>query len=224
MSCGAIRPRLALFSGGDLFGEDARAVQSHLDVCAACRREAGELAAVRKLLQETAPAEFSSEELSEVRRRAWRRIESLRAAPPSWPAALLKAAAFAAAALFAAAVLTERPRTSIPAPAEETITSQPVSSDTRDGRFLRPDVGADAELFRSPAASPRASGRRVPGSSPSIPRLGAAAVRLEFATSDPDVRIVWLDSPDESEAIPIAPETTDTETESEPSIPTEESR
>ena len=225
MSCRATRSRLALFSGGDLPSENGGAVQRHLDVCAACRQEADDLAAVWKRLLEAPPATFSADELSQVRRGAWRRIESFRAAGPS-PAlgpSLLRAAGVGAVVLFAAALLMERGRpSSTPA---QTAAGPAEAPEPRGGSSLRVGVVADAAPPASPAPSTRVS--RPPAFRPLVPRHRTGedgSVRLEFATNDPQVRIVWLEPPGDSAPSPVEPDATDTQTESQTPIPTEESR
>ena len=142
-----VRPLLGALALGHLEPDEATAVRSHLDACAACREEASQLASVADLLvladpdRVVAPAEPPREMLDEVLVRIEReRVTAARKQRRS-VAVRVGAVAAALAALSLVAVLVVEPS---PAPAEPEVVAMTAS---------RPGVIGEAVVHEDPEST-----------------------------------------------------------------------
>jgi hypothetical protein len=103
MNCRRVEQLIALHAGGDLAGDDERAVARHLEGCAGCRRLADGFAQSRALLAAHEPPEFDEAFFDSVRRNVMRGIDD--DAPKPWPLAPFFSRLFAPRVLAYAASL-----------------------------------------------------------------------------------------------------------------------
>jgi anti-sigma factor RsiW len=174
--------RLPDWVAGDLDGPEAEGVRAHLDRCQGCRAAADRIREGWTWLQEAMDPPFSAADHADLRRAILDRLRQER--PPQPAARFAPRAAFLALAAAALLLLALAPpwRHVPPAP----------------GRPAPPPWNeAHAPLLASPtqAESPRAAPPRLAQARPTprtAPDRNPAPTRIEFQTSDPTVRIIWL--------------------------------
>lgn len=182
MRCRRIARLLPLAAGGDLGPRRSSAVASHVAGCDACRQIEESLAESLRLLRAVPAPSFSQAERTALRRAVWGEIARDRAERFSRRVPLLAWGAAAAALVLAVALaLRHRPLAPLaPYPAPSTLADE-----------------SAVPIAPAPLAAPRDAApktapliaRRVLRPRPAAP---AGAVRIEFRTQDPDVRIIWL--------------------------------
>ena len=167
---------LPLWAGGDLSRAESEAVQAHLGNCPNCRAEAEALASTLALLKEAPLAPFSESDRAVLRASVMEQIR--REAPrPLRRTAWLWAAAALMLAVASPFLLRHPALPAIPVTAPEAdraplVTPKPVPAG--------PGMPRSRPLARrTPPA--------VESSSPD-PTL----TRIEFQTSNPNIRIIWL--------------------------------
>ena len=186
MNCRTAELLLPLLAGSDLDADRARDVREHVSGCERCRALEGELETSREWLVSERPP-FSEEDYAAVRRGVWREIE----ARGAWERAVRPGRlAVTGGALLGAvlvALLWHRPRTAGPAPAAAIAITAPapasVAAATPQPSVEERSVPAPVRLPRQQALAPvRARAEAAEG----------VAVKIEFQTANPDVRIIWL--------------------------------
>ena len=175
--------RLPLWIAGDLDATETEAVQAHLDQCPDCRIAADRLSESRAWVRETLEPPFDAAD--HVRLREAILVQVRLAEPPHRASRLRPRAALLATAAAALLVLTlshpwhqAPPASPLPAP--------PALAGTTT-------VPAPQATART--APPRPAPLRLARARPA-PREATDAdtgpARIEFQTSDPTVRIIWL--------------------------------
>jgi len=196
VECGRVEPLLALAAGGDLPSEQSLLLAEHLLLCEGCRRSLAAFDATVDTIRELPASPFSPNEMGELRRRVWSRIEQGRGGTifgrsgRSWNTAALAAAAAMAVLAFLLPWRPTRP------------SSPPL---VRDGIAAVPSRPAAAILPQPQAPAPRIARRPAPDR-PGRVAEPAEPVRIELSTSDPDVRIVWLVGPAADQELPLLPD------------------
>ena len=203
-SCRQATRLLALAAGGDLSAEAELRLKGHLAGCAACWQARRSLRETTEMLRSADSASFSDEERANVRQEVWRVIERKRRSDASLPGWHLAAAPLAAAAVLLALIVTGRHESGRPRPLPSRA-QLPLRAVTELTAPTPPVFAASSALrpeSRRLAASHR---RRLP-----VPASAPVPARLEMATPDPDVRIIWLfdtgDAATEATADAIPPE------------------
>jgi len=188
MSCRRSSRLAGLAAGGDLAGRELAAWRRHSASCAACRQTERSLRDSLAALRSMRPYEFGEAERAEMRQAVWRAIEEERVRGQAHPLRLrwrpLAAAAALALAVLATWTLLRNGET---APASvEGIAARPTapvvveeSTSSPAGRAPVARLTAPHPRLPSHRSAPAAAGPRAPS-------------RLEIATPDPDVRIIWL--------------------------------
>jgi hypothetical protein len=198
MSCGLSHRLPWLAAGGDLFGPDLERWRGHAAGCAECRDREHSGRDTIAQLRSAAPPVFEEVERAGIRRAVWRAIEAERAPLTNSPRVFVRRPVLAAAtAALALAVLglwiARRGGEAIPMHvAGPTPASVPAIAATDA------DALSDVALPRRPKieGARLAHRRRHPAA-----RLEPGAPsRLEIATPDPDVRIIWLYEPADADA------------------------
>lgn len=191
--------RLPAWIAGDLDAPETGAVQAHLDQCAGCRAAADRIREGQAWLREALESPFDAADHAHLREAVMtqvRHVEPLRRTSPLRP----RAALFATAAAALLALALAHPWRHLPS---------------------APPTPAPRLLIEAGIPAPQAATRTAP-SSPTPLRLARARptpreapdeatgpTRIEFQTSDPSVRIIWLaqarPSPDPNPPLPEAP-------------------
>ena len=190
--------QLPLWIAGDLDAPETEAVQAHLDQCPDCRIAAGRLRDSQAWLRDALEPPFDAADHARLREAVL--VQVLQAEPPGRASRLGPRAALLATAAAALLILAlshpwrqAPPASPLPAPPALAGTTVPAPQATAQTTPPRP---APLRLARARPA----------------PREAADAdtgpARIEFQTSDPTVRIIWL-----AQATPS--------TDSNPSLPEE---
>jgi hypothetical protein len=166
MNCGQWEERVALYAGGDLASEDARAVESHLAECAGCQILLSGLPESLGLLREAHAEPVDAAHLAAVRARVLAELE--RGRNRWWRLAWVGAAAVLAVLLFWAV----RPA----APPVSRIAKLPPAPSPVIATAPRPREARSRQL-----AKPRER---------KLPPPETVLVKLE--SNDPDVVIYWI--------------------------------
>ena len=199
MSCQRARRRPGRI-GDDLSERRQRLLGGHLAACESCRMQERELAALRAELAALAAPSFDETERQEIRREVWRRIENERAARGSQRTLALGRPAWAAV-LAAVGLLTlalvariEKHR-SVGPWRNATVTVAPSPA---------PALAQDAAVRSQASTSSVAAHQRPRAARPTIAASAASPGidRIELATRDPQVRIIWLVPTDSREERP----------------------
>ena len=201
MNCQRARRRPGRI-GDDLSERRLQLLGGHLAACESCRMQERELAALRAELAALAAPSFDETERQEIRREVWRRIENERAARGSQRTfALLRpawAAVLAAAGLLTLAIVARIERHHSVGPwRNATVTVAPSPAPA-------PALAPDASVLSQAATSSVATHQRPRAGQPAIAASAASPGidRIELATRDPQIRIIWLVSTDSQEERP----------------------
>jgi hypothetical protein len=162
--------RIPSWIGGDLDPDASREVQAHLETCASCRAAASDLREALDLVgADFEPGEADLEALHAAV------MDQVRHAPPRAPfPRFLPLLGMAAATLLAVGLLRRHPPSPLPQAAV------PVAA--------LPPLPPPPELPKPPVRTPHRSTyllRTPKRSDPSI-------ARIEFLSTDPPLRIIWL--------------------------------
>lgn len=191
--------RLPLWIAGDLDAPETEAVQTHLDQCPDCRIAADRLRESRAWLRETLAPPFGAEDHTHLREAILAQVRQ--AEPPRRTSRLrsrttLLATAAAALLLLALADLWRHPPAVPPSPA------LPAPA----GTFVPAPQATARTAPSQPAPLRLARARPAPREAPNG---DSGPARIEFQTSDPTVRIIWLaramPSPDPNPSLPEEP-------------------
>jgi len=184
MICATVRRRLPLWVEDDLPGPEAQAMAAHVAQCEGCGAAAEALRASQAWLK-GAPEPFAESDREEVRRRVLAALQAeparqtLRSwAPRSWALPLL-----AAAVVLAALALRLTRAATAPAPLQAPLAPAPL----QPALVPAPLQAALVPAPPDPAPRPR---RPRPPQAAAVPETAVA--RMEFQTSDPHIRIIWL--------------------------------
>lgn len=179
MSTRHVLDRLPLWVEGDLSAQEAETIQSHLDQCADCQAAAERLRTSQAWLRESLAPPFDAVDHAALRDAVLAQVRSEpspRRIPRLMPRTALLAAC--AAALLIAALLPLGHR--LPGPPPPVASATPIPS-AHPLPFVPHPVSHP--LPRAARARPLRMARAEPPSGPS---------RIEFQTSDPSIRIIWL--------------------------------
>jgi hypothetical protein len=182
---------MPLFVGKDLDEDVSREVAAHISRCVLCAELEAGLRRSRNWLREAPPPVFGEQDYANLRRGVWRRIESAAAARSRGNFGRVVLAGSAILSLLFAAILFLR---SLPADFEPPRPSAVVRA---PGPAIPPPP-LDPPGGVSSRRETRAGGRARLDRPRGVPRRPPAAlehedfVRIEFQTSHPNVRIIWL--------------------------------
>ena len=212
MDCDRARSVIVLRESGDATPRQRRALERHVGQCGECARFAANLRPL-PLHRFRAEPPLGDADFAEIRRAVLARVGSGRQRIGWRPLVAFAVAGAAAVALVIVGVFggqhapaTPPERIAVGAPPSSPVVSPPVSE---------PVPSAPARIASTPAPQGigSASGPRRPRHLPAAPALPvlstpgstpetalaalapAAAVRIEFQTSDPNVRIIWIAQP-----------------------------
>lgn len=191
--------RLPLWVAGDLSERDAETVQEHLDHCPDCRTAAEALRTSQAWLREALAPPFDAADHAALREAVMARVRSEpspRRISRLTPRTVLLAAG--AAALLIAALIPLRHRLPAAPPSIASTVSPPAARPLPLPPFHPvPNPPTPLRLGR---VRPTSRTRTEPASGPA---------RIEFQTSDPALRIIWLaqatPSPDPNPPLPETP-------------------
>ena len=201
LECGRVEPLLALAAGGDLPSKQSLLLAEHLLVCEGCRRSLAAFDATVHTIRHLPASPFSPNEMGELRRRVWSRIEQGRSetifgrSGRWWNTAALAAAAAVAVLAFLLPWRPTRP-SAPPVIRDEIAVAHSSAAPAPQPQTLLPEA---------PAPAPRIARRRAPRRPGRIAEP-AEPVRIELSTPDPDVRIVWLVGPAADQDLPLLPD------------------
>jgi anti-sigma factor RsiW len=179
--------RLPLWVEGDLTGQELLEVERHLAECPSCQEAAQRLTTSQSWLREALVSPFEASDQERLRRKV---MDQIRAEAPARPARRLTVRpallAACAASLLVASLVWQQQRhyerqallpmlPPLPKAAEP-----PMQTDPQPNK---------AEQRSSPSANARP--RPGPTQASESPPSGDPA-RIEFQTSDPNIRIIWL--------------------------------
>ena len=198
MQCQRIERLMPLYVGGDLAEADLAAVVAHVAGCARCAALADEFRASVALVRQYSEPAVDAAFYAAIRGDVLRRVSAL---SPPWrwvrPAAIAASVALVAIAI-ALAVLALRSRQDIGSPG--IVESDPEPSAPTIEPYRGPGNVAPDEPRRRPTQRvvylPARRHRRPPA-----PAHGDLAIqpvdtndvlRIEYQTSDPNVRIIWF--------------------------------
>lgn len=192
---------LPLWVEGDLTTTERAAVDSHLAVCPACQSAAEQLKTSQAWLREAMAVPFDASDRERLRRGVMDRIRTEPTERPTCRLAL-PAALFATAAALLAAFLTwhqhrgstmQAPVLATPPP--PTVAENPSQTDPQP-MTTHPETTRAARAHVRPL--PQQESEPLPQGGPT---------RIEFQTSDPNIRIIWLaQAKSLPETIPSLPE------------------
>jgi anti-sigma factor RsiW len=196
MSMRHVLEQLPLWVEGDLSAQEVDAIQNHLDQCADCQAAAERLCTSQAWLREALASPFDAEDHAALREAVLAQVRSepspRRVFPLAPRTALLAACA---AALLIAILIPLRHR--LPAPPPPVAAATPILSAHPLPPLPQP---ASHPLPRAARARPLRMARAEPPPGPT---------RIEFQTSDPSIRIIWLaqatPSTDPNPSLPEAP-------------------
>lgn len=178
--------QIPFWAGGDLAPEASAAVEAHLRSCPACREAARELQEALRLLREDPGAEPSPSDLAGLRDAV---MAQVRAEPRPGRLRRLRAPFLAAAGLLLALGglrLALHPR---PAPLPRVAALPPLPLPPSPPE--EPVPPSPPPATRVQPASTRPTATRT--SPPETPEPTEAPIaRIEFRTTDPPLRIIWL--------------------------------
>ncbi len=185
---------LPLWIEGDLDGPEAQALETHLQDCPGCRATAEALRESQAWLKSSPPAPFGEEDYQAIRSRVMAKIQT-----KARPVRPLRWALLPLAAGFALVVFRLGWGTSsmgVPAPVQAVevapATSMPRSTASAVSPAASPRPARALARFTRPAGAMK----------PALEAAPAAYTRIEYQTSDPTIRIIWLTSSAESRALP----------------------
>ena len=187
MNCKRAARLLPLLAGEDLEPDARRRAAAHLERCPRCRAVERDLTEARRWLQSATSPPLTENVYAALRRDVWRQIEARRLAPErvsAGPGRLVLAGGGILAAALAALLIARRG----PEPLRHD-TASPVPSRIAE-TFPKASWPA-VESPAHPAVAPPVAASRA-RSEPSSPQLESGAVRIEFRTANPNVRIIWL--------------------------------
>lgn len=167
---------LPLWVEGDLSHLDQQRVDGHLETCAACAAEAQALRRSQAWLKEAAPAPFEAADFAALRSAVLAQVAS-EPLPQPPPARSLPLRPLLAAAALLLLVLGAPRIPSWLAPAPILAPATPEAPALREVALTLPE----------PPALPRPLPRHRPS-----PLRAGPALRLEFQTADPAIRVIWL--------------------------------
>ncbi len=181
MTNGHVLHQLSAWAGQDLLPKDQDLVEAHLAVCVGCRAEAERLREARAWLQEAMDPPFEATDHAALQAAILARVPQEPA--PRRIARLRLRALGLTAALLLLALWPGLRRGLSPAPASPKVASHPEASVFPS---LPPRLEAVQRKLRALPKPPEARSRVAPKLAP------IQVARLEFQTSDPSIRIIWL--------------------------------
>jgi anti-sigma factor RsiW len=176
---------LPFWVGGDLTREEMEAVDRHLAGCAACRDAATRIRTSQAWLKDALASPFEASDRERLRRGVLDRIRTEPTGRPTRRLAL-PSSLFATAAVLLVAFLTWHPyRGTVPVPVQGTPpppkVAEKASPPVPQPRTAPPEIARATHLHA----------RSLPKQESESPPQGEPA-RIEFQTSDPNIRIIWL--------------------------------
>jgi len=197
MSCRSVSALLPLLVEGDLSGDEASVARDHLATCPACRARETALRESQAWLRDAAasapPPPLDDRELAAIRAEVLRRIE--RPAPAWGPWWLPVATALGLlAALLPTQIAPTRPagapiaRATLRAPAAPVHAATPAAPVLVAER-VAPEASAPSRV-RTVRTATAVGPDREPAVASGLPT--APDLRLELATPNPNVRIIWF--------------------------------
>ena len=215
MDCDRARSVIVLKDSGDATPRQRRALERHLGDCGECARIAAELHPL-PLHQFRAEPPLSDADFAEIRRSVMARVGRGRRRVGWRPLVAFAVAGAAAVAVLIVGVSGGRhapatPPERIAANGQPgpPVVSGPAPEPVPTARATTVPSSAPLEVAAAPRPErPRRPRRRSappPTSDTALAALApAAAVRIEFQTSDPNVRIIWIAQPPPTNSSSIA--------------------
>lgn len=200
MDCAQAGEHLPLYIGDDLPIGALNAVRQHLRECSRCRATAEEYLATLDLVREWSAPRFDAESSERIHEAVMARLDSAHrpsspSTPSIWTRPLALAASLAVVALFVWLAMhairrhddVGEPRMIANDPAPAADDHPPSGDDERSLAAPRPKQ----ILGRTRHA--RVLRRSAPSAANDVaPNATAETMRIEFQTSDPNVRIIWF--------------------------------
>lgn len=174
--------QLPLWVEGDLPDRESDSIQDHLTACESCSAAAQALRASQAWLRSAPPAPFDDVDRSRLRREvmAWIRVATPKAATPFRTRPLFLTTAASALFFLATSLYLRRSKGVVPPepPARPSVASlKPPNSPRPAIQVVAPQLARPSRPARK--ADPPASAE-------------STFTRLEFQTSNPQIRIIWL--------------------------------
>lgn len=178
--------QLPLWIEGDLAAPETAAVEDHLSRCPECRQAAERFRTSQTWLREALDPPFEAPDRQRLRTQVMEQIHTAAAKPrPRMPLRRSLLLASAATLLLASLIWSlERARPDLPTSPDLPV---PPAFPPPPSTAMPPPRPEQA----TQVSRPRLAARPSPARSPESPPLAEPA-RIEFQTSDPAVRIIWL--------------------------------
>jgi len=174
--------QLPLWVEGDLTAQEQAEVERHLAACPSCQAAARNLSTSQTWLREALASPFDAADQARLRGRVLDHLRTEGAAKPVPRLTLRRGFLAACAASLLVATLVWRSGRS-----EKVEPSMPVVAPT-PGMATTLPAAAQSPMTAPPPSVPARVLPRTRGVSPSP----AGPARIEFQTSDPTIRIIWL--------------------------------
>lgn len=177
---------LPFWAGGDLTREETEAIEHHLFECPSCQLAAAKMKTSQAWLREAMASPFEASDRERLRRGVMDRVRTEPSQRPTRRLAV-PSALFATAAALLAAFLTWSPYGGGTVPAPVQGTPPPPKVAEKASPPISQPMTAHPEIARATHLHARSLPRQEPESPPQ-----GEPIRIEFQTSDPNIRIIWL--------------------------------